>query len=418
MAIRTISDAGGNWASTTTWVEGVLPGVNDDIVATATSGNLVLSTSEVVINSIDFTNYVATFTWNNRIMIGNGQSSLGLTSSLILSSTMGFTSSYTNWNLGFNNQKAGATNYIKTFGKIIPAVYTGNYAGAPFIKIEILDELNVNKFWSGNYFTPAQINGATISIVGTGEFHGGNGGVFYGTSPIVLKGTTTVNFDCGMSNKLIIDTLGTITINNLVIGAKSYSIPLNNPCDFTYIKGNVVNKTISINADINLLPSNPNKINTGSQTFSILFKETGTTHQYVSQTGNIDKIYWNPSRTTLGSATFLGTTPLIGTDILPCKIYLTASTTGTHSLSIKFNPLFNQSKATPMLISGTPSSIFVEFATQSTDMFWTAFNNIISPNSVYTYQGTFSNSSNITVVNSLAPTGFAGGGPSSTTFLM
>ena len=40
MATRTISNSGGNYNSTSTWVEGIIPTAADDVVATGTSGNL------------------------------------------------------------------------------------------------------------------------------------------------------------------------------------------------------------------------------------------------------------------------------------------------------------------------------------------------------------------------------------------
>lgn len=61
MATRTISNAGGNWNATGTWVEGVVPTAADDVVATATSGQLTLNVNGAC-RSIDFTNYVNTFT--------------------------------------------------------------------------------------------------------------------------------------------------------------------------------------------------------------------------------------------------------------------------------------------------------------------------------------------------------------------
>lgn len=43
MATRTIANAGGTWSVAGTWVEGVVPTAADDVVATATSGNLTLA---------------------------------------------------------------------------------------------------------------------------------------------------------------------------------------------------------------------------------------------------------------------------------------------------------------------------------------------------------------------------------------
>ena len=60
MAQRTISDAGGNWTSTSTWVEGAVPGTSDWVVATATSGNLTISSGAKQIQYIDLTLYTGT----------------------------------------------------------------------------------------------------------------------------------------------------------------------------------------------------------------------------------------------------------------------------------------------------------------------------------------------------------------------
>lgn len=67
MSTRTISDAGGNWNATGTWVEGAVPTSLDDVVATATSGNLTIN---VIANckSIDFTNYTGQVTHNAVVL--------------------------------------------------------------------------------------------------------------------------------------------------------------------------------------------------------------------------------------------------------------------------------------------------------------------------------------------------------------
>jgi len=71
MAIRTISNTGGNWNSPGTWVGGVVPASLDDVVATATSGNLTV-TANASIASIDFTNYVSTFSVNSGVTLSFG----------------------------------------------------------------------------------------------------------------------------------------------------------------------------------------------------------------------------------------------------------------------------------------------------------------------------------------------------------
>lgn len=63
MAIRTISNTGGNYNSTGTWVEGAVPTSADDIVATATSGQLTINVASAA-RTIDLTNYNNTITMN------------------------------------------------------------------------------------------------------------------------------------------------------------------------------------------------------------------------------------------------------------------------------------------------------------------------------------------------------------------
>lgn len=80
MAIRTVSNAGGEWSSAATWVGGVKPIVGKDSVAfTATSGNLLIDgaiTVDTTIKGIDFRNYVNTLTLRGtRILIDDQNTS-------------------------------------------------------------------------------------------------------------------------------------------------------------------------------------------------------------------------------------------------------------------------------------------------------------------------------------------------------
>jgi hypothetical protein len=63
MATRTIANGGGNWNATGTWVEAAVPTASDDVVATATSGQLTINAAAAC-RSIDLTNYVNTVTHN------------------------------------------------------------------------------------------------------------------------------------------------------------------------------------------------------------------------------------------------------------------------------------------------------------------------------------------------------------------
>ncbi len=61
MAIRTISAAGGNWNSTATWVGGVIPTSSDSVLGDATSGQLTINVAATC-QFVDFTNYTQTLT--------------------------------------------------------------------------------------------------------------------------------------------------------------------------------------------------------------------------------------------------------------------------------------------------------------------------------------------------------------------
>ena len=63
MATRTISNAGGNYNAGATWVGGIVPTSADDIAATATSGQVTITTASAARN-IDLTNYNNTITFN------------------------------------------------------------------------------------------------------------------------------------------------------------------------------------------------------------------------------------------------------------------------------------------------------------------------------------------------------------------
>lgn len=71
MATRTIANAGGNWSATATWVEAAVPTSADDVVATATSGNLTLDVTGSC-RSFDMTGYVNTFAMGvNTLNVGD-----------------------------------------------------------------------------------------------------------------------------------------------------------------------------------------------------------------------------------------------------------------------------------------------------------------------------------------------------------
>ena len=68
MATRTISNTGGNYNAVGTWVEGIVPTSADDVVSTATSGQLTVNVTSAA-RSIDLTSYVSTLTMTGALTV-------------------------------------------------------------------------------------------------------------------------------------------------------------------------------------------------------------------------------------------------------------------------------------------------------------------------------------------------------------
>ncbi|OGZ63144.1 MAG: hypothetical protein A2639_03020 [Candidatus Staskawiczbacteria bacterium RIFCSPHIGHO2_01_FULL_34_27] len=89
-ATRTIADGGGNWNSTGTWVEGAVPTSADDVVATATSGNLTINAAATA-RSFDLTGYVRTVTHSIFISLSIGDATAGVGDNALIWPSSGWT---------------------------------------------------------------------------------------------------------------------------------------------------------------------------------------------------------------------------------------------------------------------------------------------------------------------------------------
>jgi len=69
MATRTISPLGGNWNAATAWVEAAVPTAADDVVATASSGNLTVNVASAC-RSMDLNGWTQTLTMDANLSIG------------------------------------------------------------------------------------------------------------------------------------------------------------------------------------------------------------------------------------------------------------------------------------------------------------------------------------------------------------
>lgn len=197
MPTRTISNAGGNWNAVGTWVEGAVPVLGDNVVATGTSGQLTVNVGSVC-TSIDFTNYTNTLTVNQTLNV------------------------------------AGAVT-------LVPGMTITTTAGTPVLVVSATGTLTSNgKAWpyamqftgSGQTFTLADdwtVNGTLT--VGNGTTQTINGNNFFATTNLTINssgavtGTTVFNMTgsgtwsrastCILRSNLVFNTAGAIVITNV-----------------------------------------------------------------------------------------------------------------------------------------------------------------------------------------------------------
>jgi hypothetical protein len=200
MATRTISNSGGNYNDVGSWVEGAVPTNSDDVVSTATSGNLTINVNSVA-RSVDLTGYVGTLTHNAfNWTIGNATGG-----DLLLSSGMTYTkAASTSCKITLVSTAASAN--ITTSGKTIHNLTFNSVGDACTYTLQ--DNLSVVSVIL-NTAGVLQGNGFNVSCgslqFSTGETHLGsgtwtsgtiNGGginIFPDTSTVVLNPYGTIS---------------------------------------------------------------------------------------------------------------------------------------------------------------------------------------------------------------------------------
>lgn len=274
MAIRTISNAGGDYNTTGAWVEGIVPTSADDVVATATSGNLTVTAIADAL-SIDFTNYLGTLTINQPLRIfgnvnlGTGAYNITGTNSLATMTTSTITSNGTPFkgNIAFSNNNTIVT---------------------------LADDLTINGVATFNG-TTVTINGNNLHLKSSMQF----------ISSLTVQGTTNFNFigtgswtETGngiLKNNFTINTSGTFTMVGSLLNY--------NTGTFKYISGTVITtgSTLNINASTTL---NTNGIIFNNVTFG------GASQTY----------YLASNLTTTGTVRLNGTgTPTLSGNTLFCR---------------------------------------------------------------------------------------------------
>lgn len=268
MALRTVSDTGGNWNSTATWVGGVVPVAGDTVDFTATSGDLTVNVSTAILSGIDFTNYVGTITFNNTIQLNTnlnlgtggytqaGASGLRINADTTISGTTIWTRTFliaanaavtltlsNNLNLSDLSLDGNAASLTFVLGGNVVSISNNiSFIGTGTYTLNIPHDLQITNLTlgtSGGNRT-CTINGLfTLSISGNLTQNQSNG-ITSGTTSILLNGTGTwSNASTGsLRNNLTIDTTGTITI----IGTVHYGA-----ATLTHIQGEVITTGSTLN---------------------------------------------------------------------------------------------------------------------------------------------------------------------------
>ena len=341
MAIRTISVLGGNYNNIATWVEGVVPTSADDVIATATSGQLTVNVASVC-QSIDFTNYVSTLTINNTLTVGAGTSTARVVK-LVLAMTITTTSGTP---ILLINSAATMTSNGKTFPYQLQ--FTGTFTAT------LIDNWTVTGTLTSLLGTRA-LNGFTLFIGGGITATGSIGG----TTNIVMNGTGTWSGNSGFNNNLTFNTAGTITISGIV----NY----NGTGVLTYTAGTMVVAGSTVN--VNLTPT----FNTAGMTWNIWQINSTATITLNSLLSAFQIKYVTNNIVTLSGAFGFTCTEFIAT---------TNSTTTSPSLTLTIGNTYTVTTALKMLntASGLATNVFIILTS-----------NDVTTKAVFIYNGTAAN---------------------------
>lgn len=277
MALRTVSNTGGNWNAITAWVGGVVPIAGDTVNFTATSGNLTVNVSTANLIGIDFTNYVNTITFNQPINT-NGTVNLG---------TNGYTQAGTN-GLVINGIAtiSGTTVWSRTF----------TFSGTTYI-VTLSNDLNITGLTTVSISTSLSFSVGTNLFNPTGNLtisvtaNAGNvnlpNDIYVNTLIINCLNNPQINLNkIYVSSNLQIDNtntaLGTteivltgdVTWNNTSNGQLKINLTINsvgtiklgtniyyNSAKLTYISGKVITKNSTLNIQLPTTLINCHKIN-------------------------------------------------------------------------------------------------------------------------------------------------------------
>lgn len=214
MATRTISNAGGNYNAIGTWVEGVVPTSADDIVATATSGQLTVNVASAA-STFNFTNYVSTLTVNSlwtvsstsgthtfvNTMIISGSSNISLTGSG--ATIVGSSLFIPNLSITGNKTLNSTLNVVNLTSSASGPVWSGTAT------------INVSGSFLGGTILINTGSGMTLNLIGTGNFTG-----LLGFKELTINTSGTINLvpTSGLSIGIAASTNNIIHTFNYITG--------------------------------------------------------------------------------------------------------------------------------------------------------------------------------------------------------
>ena len=299
MATRTVSDAGGNYNVGTTWVGGVVPSTTDTIEFTATSGNLTVNVASTI-SAIDFTNCVSTLTMtasltvNGNVTLANTMTIAGSSSLIINATTSTLTSNGKVW-----------PNDLFIRGTSSTHTLADNWVVNGSLSIGIAAQTIV-------------INGFSISV-GV-DFTTASSAVCNGTCNIILVGTGTWGWSgSNCTLPITINTAGTITVSDAIIGNTFLHISGNVVCTGTISLTNTPSSSYNITSNT-IVWNNMRVLITTSNTITLLDNlnidgnlvvGANSNTQTVNGTINLKGDFSSPNSNTIftgtGALNFIGT---------------------------------------------------------------------------------------------------------------
>ena len=436
MATITISNTGGNWNATGTWVGGVLPVAADTVVATATSGPVNVTVA-AVISILDLSLYTNTLTLTSSLTVGGTLTGANI---LTLSASMTIVSP-TSAGILLITGGANTNNNIRSNGCVIP--YFAHAVVVTNRTATLLDNFTITNYiqYVGN--STRTYNGFQLNITNwlQNPAGGGGSGIIVGTTKIYFNGANCT-FD-GISgqtaqqpigNPIYIDTPGNFTITGGIT-----AVPYTATNGIYYLQGTVLGtKVLKIYGPSNITGVNgtyemdlngagtwttitvDNSGQTGRTTTLRLLSDLNFTDFYLFA-NTLTSNYTNAGLASRSPILFTGSGALKGGGIYAGSVSFFSSPLNTqigygarvrltpgpiHEVSyIGFEGARTGALSKCLFDSATGGVQATLNLTGQQAVIYTDFTDINSSggNTIYTFNGTITNSSNILSTTTLVP---------------